>query len=38
MTEKKMPCEVYTRITGYLRPVQSFNLGKTQEYEDRVVN
>ena len=27
--------EVYSRITGYYRPVQNFNDGKAQEYEDR---
>ncbi len=28
--------EVYSRITGYYRPVQNWNDGKTQEYKDRV--
>ncbi len=28
--------EVYTRVVGYLRPVQNFNKGKKAEYEDRV--
>ena len=27
--------EVYSRITGYYRPVQNWNAGKTQEYADR---
>ena len=27
--------EVYSRITGYYRPVQNWNNGKTQEYKDR---
>ena len=27
--------EVYSRITGYYRPVQNWNDGKTQEYHDR---
>ena len=27
--------EVYSRITGYYRPVQNWNDGKTQEYENR---
>jgi len=30
------PAEVYTRVVGYLRPVQNFNRGKKQEYKDRV--
>ena len=29
--------EVYSRITGYYRPVQNWNDGKTQEYKDRQV-
>ena len=29
--------EVYSRITGYYRPVQNWNDGKTQEYKNRVV-
>ena len=28
--------EVYSRITGYYRPVQNFNDGKAQEFKDRV--
>ena len=27
--------EVYSRITGYYRPVQNWNDGKTQEFQDR---
>ena len=29
--------EVYSRITGYYRPVKNWNDGKTQEYKDRKV-
>ena len=29
--------EVYSRITGYYRPVQNWNDGKSQEFKDRVV-
>lgn len=28
--------EVWTRVVGYLRPVQNFNKGKTEEYGERV--
>ena len=31
-----VPCEVYSRIVGYLRPLQAWNEGKQQEYEERV--
>ena len=32
---KVVPCEVYTRIVGYFRPVQNWNEGKKAEYRDR---
>lgn len=28
-------CEVYSRIVGYLRPVQQWNIGKIQEFKER---
>ncbi|MDD4797799.1 MAG: ribonucleoside triphosphate reductase, partial [Eubacteriales bacterium] len=28
--------EVWSRVTGYLRPVKNYNKGKQQEYKDRV--
>jgi len=31
----KQPCEVYTRVVGYYRPVQQFNEGKREEYKER---
>jgi len=31
----KQPCEVYSRIVGYLRPLSQWNLGKQQEYQER---
>ena len=31
------PTEVYSRITGYYRPVQNWNDGKAQEYKDRLL-
>ena len=31
----KQPCEVYSRIVGYLRPVQQWNLGKQEEFKQR---
>ncbi len=29
------PAEVWSRVVGYLRPVQNFNTGKRAEYEER---
>jgi len=31
----KQPCEVYSRIVGYLRPVAQWNFGKQQEFKER---
>jgi len=28
-------CEVYSRVVGYIRPVQQWHKGKKQEYGDR---
>ncbi len=28
-------CEVYSRVVGYLRPVEQWNLGKKQEFKER---
>ncbi len=33
--KKKVPCEVYSRVVGYLRPVQNWNKGKRQEFKER---
>jgi len=31
----KQPCEVYSRVVGYIRPVQQWHKGKQQEYQER---
>jgi len=33
---KGTPCEVYSRIVGYFRPVKCWNDGKQAEFEERV--
>ena len=33
----KQPCEVYSRVVGYYRPVQQYNTGKQQEFKERKV-
>ncbi len=33
--EERQPCEVWTRVMGYFRPVSSFNHGKQGEYHER---
>jgi len=36
VTELRVPWEIYSRIVGYLRPVDAWNAGKQQEYAERV--
>jgi len=31
----KQPCEVYSRVVGYIRPVQQWHKGKQEEYKER---
>jgi len=31
----KQPCEVYSRVVGYYRPVNQYNFGKQQEFKER---
>ena len=31
----KQPCEVYSRVVGYLRPIQQWNFGKKEEFKRR---
>ncbi|MDE2401753.1 MAG: hypothetical protein KGL90_08820 [Burkholderiales bacterium] len=33
--DERQPCEVWTRVMGYHRPVASFNIGKKGEHEER---
>lgn len=33
---KRTKCVVYTRVMGYHRPVESFNIGKKGEHKERV--
>ncbi|MDD3089085.1 MAG: anaerobic ribonucleoside-triphosphate reductase [Candidatus Omnitrophica bacterium] len=35
MSERKCTVEVFSRVTGFFRPVQSWNEGKTEEFKDR---
>ena len=32
---ERQPCEVWTRVMGYHRPVASFNTGKKGEHAER---
>ncbi|MBK8623076.1 MAG: hypothetical protein IPN79_15300 [Saprospiraceae bacterium] len=35
-TPERTKCLVYTRVMGYHRPVESFNIGKKGEHKQRV--
>ena len=35
LQENRQKCIVYTRVMGYHRPVESFNIGKTGEHKQR---
>jgi hypothetical protein len=32
---ERTPCEIWTRVMGYHRPVSEWNRGKQQEHRDR---
>ena len=32
----KIPCEIYSRVVGYFRPVSQWNKGKQEEFKERV--
>lgn len=33
--KERTPCQVYTRVMGYLRPVNFYNKGKKSEFYNR---
>ena len=33
--KERTECEVYSRVVGYLRPIQQWNKGKQREFKDR---
>lgn len=33
--EERQPCECWTRVMGYFRPVSDWNIGKKGEHADR---
>jgi anaerobic ribonucleoside-triphosphate reductase len=35
VTAERTKCEVYSRIVGYIRPVQQWNNGKKEEFKNR---
>lgn len=35
LDSERQPCEIWTRVMGYHRPVSEFNRGKKSEYYSR---
>ena len=35
MITKKIPCEIFSRVVGYFRPVNQWNKAKQQEFSER---
>lgn len=35
MSKCGQPCEVYSRVCGYFRPVSNWNKGKKEEFKER---
>jgi len=33
--DERQPCEIWTRVMGYHRPLSSFNCGKQGEFAER---
>jgi anaerobic ribonucleoside-triphosphate reductase len=33
---KKIPCEIYSRVVGYYRPVAQWNKGKQEEWNEKI--
>ena len=33
--DERTPCEIWTRVMGYHRPVAAFNVGKKSEHAER---
>lgn len=37
LQDKRTRCITYTRVMGYARPIESFNMGKKGEHKERVM-
>ena len=33
--KERTKCEIFSRSMGFIRPIENFNIGKRQEFEDR---
>ena len=37
LENERVRCEIYSRSVGFIRPIENWNDGKRQEFEDRKV-
>jgi hypothetical protein len=37
MNKVVVPCEVFSRVTGYFRPISNWNDGKLEEFHERTM-
>lgn len=37
LQDKRTRCITYTRVMGYVRPIEGFNLGKKGEHKERMM-
>jgi ribonucleoside-triphosphate reductase len=35
LEDKRTECEIFSRVVGYMRPINQWNPGKQQEFKDR---
>lgn len=35
--QQRTKCEIYSRVVGYIRPIQQWNDGKRAEWDERVM-
>jgi len=33
--KKRQPCSIFSRVVGFLRPIQNWNDAKQEEFKDR---
>ena len=36
MSEGRTKCKTYSRVVGFITPIENWNKGKAEEWEDRV--
>jgi len=37
LEKKRVPCEIYSRVVGYIRPINQWNDSKKEEFDEREV-